>query len=86
MNTEFDFGFTAVTEEELDVVQNAASIINESQDSLDLLQEKVDNIYNLVQPLLNNLKMNPEKDYIHWPDRLEKVEQFSDLIDEVYKR
>jgi hypothetical protein len=35
---------------------------------------------------LNNLAANPEKDYIKWngKDRLAKIEQFRDKLEEVY--
>ena len=39
----------------------------------------------MIMPLLNNLAKNPEKDYIYWPNRLDKIEQFRDKLDEVYK-
>ena len=48
------------------------------------LKEKCDTLYNMIQPLLNNLQKNPEKEYIYWPNRLEKVEEFSDKLKEVY--
>jgi len=35
-------------------------------------------------PLLNNLKKNPEKEYILWPDRLKKVESFEDHLTKIY--
>ena len=38
----------------------------------------------LIMPLLNNLKTNPEKDYIYWPNRQEKVEQFETHIQGIY--
>ena len=82
---DFDFGFTAVTEDELEVVQKQASAVQETTHNLETLQSKVDTLYNMFQPLLNNLKANPEKDYIYWPNRMEKVEAFSDLLDEIYK-
>ena len=80
----FDFGFTAVTEDELEAVQSIkaeAEMINESSFEI---QEKLDKLYNSIQPLLNNLKANSEKDYIYWPNRLVKVEQFSDMLDKIY--
>ena len=49
------------------------------------VQQKCDSLYNMIQPLLNNLQKNPEKEYIYWPNRLEKVEEFSDKLSEVYK-
>ena len=42
-------------------------------------------MYNMIQPLLNNLQKNPEKDYIYWPNRMEKVEAFGDSLTAVYK-
>lgn len=77
----FDFGFTAVTEDELEVV----STLQEKADKTLDYQTRLENVYNAVQPLLNNLKANPEKDYIYWPNRLDKVEEFSDLLDKMYK-
>ena len=76
--TDFDFGFTAVDEEELESYQKVSSVASSTQD-------KVDKLYNAIIPLLNNLKANPEKDYILWPNRLEKVEQFEDLLTSIYK-
>jgi hypothetical protein len=35
--------------------------------------------------LLNNLKLNPEKEYILWPNRTEKIEQFEDHIQSIYQ-
>jgi len=42
-------------------------------------------LYNAILPLLSNLKANPEKDYIYWPNRTEKVEAFEDLIAGIIK-
>ena len=33
---------------------------------------------------LNNLKANPEKEYILWPDRLKKVEAFETHLQRIY--
>ena len=84
----FDFGFTAVTEEELDVVIEAKETAVMKTAGLDKTQEKCDTLYNMIKPLLNNLAKNPEKDYIHWPGKLrsKKIEEFSDKLDEVYNR
>jgi len=81
----FDFGFTAVTEEELDTVQALTQKSTDTQETADAVQDKIDKLYNAVIPLLNNLKKNPEKDYIHWPNRLGKVEQFEDMLTDIYK-
>jgi len=74
----FDFGFTAVDEEELESYKQVSSVASSTQD-------KVDKLYNAIVPLLNNLKANPEKDYILWPDRLKKVEQFEEYLTKIYQ-
>jgi hypothetical protein len=42
-------------------------------------------LYNAILPLLSNLKKNPEKDYIHWPNRTDKVEAFEDMISKIIR-
>jgi hypothetical protein len=81
----FDFGFTAVNEDELEAVQKAQQQVNTESTTAQTLQERLDNLYNAVTPLLNNLKKNPEKDYILWPNRLEKVEEFETYLQKIYK-
>lgn len=76
MSDFFDFGFTAVDENELEVVQQAQKVAVEAEGNAD----KLNQLYNAILPLLSNLKANPEKDYIYWPNRVEKVEQFEDHI------
>jgi len=80
----FDFGFTAVDEQELDAVQQAEQTIQATSAEASSAQERLEKLFNAIQPLLTNLKKNPEKDYIYWPNRLSKVEQFEDLIQGIY--
>ena len=81
----FDFGFTAVTEDELSTVQEANKTAIALSEQTDNKQNQLDSLYNAMIPLLNNLKMNPEKDYILWPNRLAKVEEFEDHLQKIYK-
>ncbi|RPG28974.1 MAG: hypothetical protein CBB72_016250 [Muricauda sp. TMED12] len=76
----FDFGFTAVNENELEAVQQAQQVAKTESSTKGELEDKLNNLYNAIIPLLTNLKMNPDKDYIYWPNRTEKVEQFEDMI------
>ena len=80
----FDFGFTLVDENELEAVQTATAQVASVSSSVEETQEKLNKLYNAIQPLLNNLKMNPEKEYILWPNRTEKIEQFEDHIQSIY--
>ena len=83
-NDIFDFGFTAVDETELQAVQDAQKAIGDTEVEAKTTQEKLDQLYNAITPLLNNLKANPEKEYILWPDRLNKVEQFESHLQKIY--
>ena len=74
----FDFGFTLVDEDELDTVQEIEQKVSETSSTVEATQEKLDKLFGAIQPLLNNLKANPEKELIKWPNRLEKIEAFED--------
>ena len=67
------------------VVFKTAAKLESSDSESAALEAKLNNLYNAILPLLSNLKKNPEKDYILWPNRVEKVEQFEDLISEIIK-
>lgn len=81
---DFDFGFTAVDESELDAVKQAKDTAQKMAVGVDATQDKIDKLYNAIQPLLTNLKKNPEKEYILWPNRIEKVDQFEDMLRKIY--
>ena len=82
---QFDFGFTAVDEDELEVVQKQTQKLESTAGKAEESEEKLNSLYNAILPLLSNLKANPEKDYIYWPNRTEKVEAFEDLIAGIIK-
>jgi hypothetical protein len=85
MNDIFDFGFTAVDESELEAVQALGATAKDVEEKASTTQDKLDKLYNAIIPLLNNLKKNPEKEYILWPNRLEKVEEFETHLQTIYK-
>lgn len=65
-----DFGFTLVSEKEL----------NSGQDQLN---SQLQQLYNAILPLLKNLQANPDKEYILWPNRTEKINLFKQKIDDI---
>jgi len=81
----WDFGFTAVDESELQAVQQATQTITQVASTAEETQAKLDRLYNAITPLLTNLKKNPEKEYILWPDRVNKVEQFESHLLKIYQ-
>jgi hypothetical protein len=77
---DFDFGFSAVDESELEVVRAATQQAEQLSSQVEATDAKAQLIYNAITPLLNNLKANPEKDYIYWPDRYSKLDAFADKL------
>lgn len=47
------------------------------------IRSKLHQVENLIMPLLHNLQANPDKDYIHWPNRKDIIQQQIDKILEV---
>jgi len=70
MEIENDFGFTFVDGEELNTAKTG-------------LTSQLQELYDAIIPLLKNLRANPEKDTIVWPNRKEKIEQFKQKIDAI---
>lgn len=86
-NIVYDFGFTIVDESELDAYQQAQEArekLEAASGSTQELEDRLHKLYNAIQPLLNNLKKSPERDYILWPDRLTKIEAFEDMLQDIY--
>ena len=81
----FDFGFTVVDESELEAVKKTQDTANDAAHLATTTQDRLDKLYNAITPLLNNLKKNPEKEYILWPNRVDKVEQFEDMLRKIYQ-
>ena len=82
---QFDFGFTAVDENELEAVQKVSTEASSASASLQETEDKLNKLYNAILPLLTNLKKNPEKEYILWPNRTEEIEEFEDHIASIIK-
>jgi hypothetical protein len=75
----FDFGFTAVDESELDIAKQAEELSAEAQSN----DQRLKKLYDSIVPLLANLKKNPEKEYIKWPNRVSKIEEFEAKISKI---
>jgi hypothetical protein len=76
-----DFGFSLVSEAELKkheellkkkVEEQSKIVVKATLDSKAKLQGLID----MVMPLLNNLTKDPDKTYILWPDRADKMTAF----------
>ena len=74
-----DFGFTAMDADEL------ASIDTKIVEKTTSATEVIESMDNFIRPLLENLMKDSDKDYIYWPNRTEKVEQFETVIANIIK-
>lgn len=80
-----DFGFSFVSGEELKKHQEMLQKkLDEHSEIIEKktveLQDRLNGLRDLVMPLLKNLTRNPELDYVYWPDRAKKVQEFIDKV------
>lgn len=68
---DFDFGFTGVDVPDPSVTKTA--------------QDKLDSLRTLLTPFLTNLMKDPDKKYLHWPDRVAKMTEFKAKVDAILK-
>ena len=67
-----DFGFTFIDS-------------NEIQQKVTSTEDKLAGLQAMIMPLLVNLKQNPEKDTIYWPDREKKINAFIKKMNDYIK-
>jgi hypothetical protein len=70
VDEDFDFGIEFTGDIDT-VVQERSKTVS---------HEKAEAMYNAILPLLNNLKKNPDKPTIVWPDREKKIDEFIDKL------
>lgn len=73
---EDDFGFSAVSAEDVVAVVEA----NPRN-----VKKSMIKIFDKINPLLRKLEDNPDKDYIHWPNRQERIRQFREDLQTLIK-
>jgi hypothetical protein len=89
-NLDNDFGFSLVSEAELKkheemlkkkVEEQSKIVVKTALDN----QAKLQELRDMIMPLLNNLAADPDKEYILWPKRAEKIQAFikkvNDFVD-----
>ena len=91
---EVDFGFTAVdadsvegnetdgteSTESIQRLENKIDALVSCADTEQIFRDKFEALESLMIPLLYNLKKNPDKEYIYWPDRESKLQSQIDQI------
>ena len=72
---EFDFG--------MDFADDLQEVIADQSIKANAAEAKAQKMYDMIMPLLNNLKKNPDKPNIVWPDRQKKIDDFIKKLDDV---
>ena len=64
--------------------QNLNAVLDEVEERTAAMREeckaKMGEVERMILPLLTNLMKNPQKEYIHWPNRAEKLQSQIDKI------
>jgi hypothetical protein len=64
--------------------ESLSSVLNEVEDRTNAMRDeckgKMAEVEALILPLITNLMKNPQKEYIHWPNRSEKLQTQIDKI------
>jgi hypothetical protein len=88
IETGFDFGFSAVTEDELkqyekqQITQLSQAAQNTAEEA-GTYKEKMELMYKMIIPLISNLSKDPQKEYILWPGRDKKLAEFKSKLDAI---
>lgn len=86
INMDFDFGFSAVTEDELKQYekQQINDLSNQHQAVVldaKTYKDKLNMMHAMILPLIANLSKDPQKEYILWPGRDKKLAEFKKKLD-----
>lgn len=85
----YDFGFSAVSETELKALERqlqaeVATKTTQLETVSKTYEEKLDTLYRMVIPLLQNLAKDADsKEYIYWPNRQKKMKDFIDKVEKL---
>jgi len=82
-----DFGFSLVSEKELKAHEELLKKKVEEQSKIVVKtaldnQAKLEGLRDMIMPLLINLAKDPDKTYILWPDRSDKIKSFIKKIND----
>jgi hypothetical protein len=76
---DFDFGFS-FSDEQVDNLKNDLSI---QQNELEDIKDRLSKLHNAIIPFLDNLCRDPDKATIHWPNRVEKIQDYKKKLQRI---
>jgi len=69
----FDYGFSLMSEEEVKKAEK--ELIDEQKGQLTETQRKLLGLKAMIWPLFEHLRQDPQKPYLFWPTRAEKISE-----------
>lgn len=81
-----DFGFSFVDEDFEEVksqVTKLETATKSDKETIEDLEKRLKAMHESIDPFLENLKKNPEKTTIYWPNRTEKISQFQQRLRQI---
>lgn len=81
-----DFGFSFVDEDFEEVksqVTKLETATKSDKETIEDLEKRLKAMHESIDPFLENLKKNPEKTTIYWPNRTEKISQFQQRLKQI---
>lgn len=80
----WDFGFSLVDEDELKSLERELTVENEKVTRIaSTYKEKYESLHDFTMGLLKEMSKDPKKAYIHWPDRINKINEFIRYIQDL---
>ncbi len=84
--TNEDFGFSFIDDEFNELkkqVKSNTSDFSKISEENETLKKNLKELFDLTNKFLENLKKNPEKTTIFWPNRAEKIEEFQEKLKQI---
>lgn len=76
----FDFGFSFAGAEIHEVEETLDVVIRNDKETIEDLEIRLKLLHSAIIPFLDNLCKNPEKTTIHWPNRVEKIQEYKQKL------
>ena len=82
---DFDFGFSAVTESELESIKALQEKASQTESIAEINTQKLQQIEKMIIPFVDKLMADSDKEYIYWPDRKKKLNLFRKALIEIIR-
>lgn len=79
---DFDFGFSFVSDNEEELTNTKEELKKIAATSYDA-EQRIRELYEAIEPFLDNLCRDPEKSTIHWPNRVKVIASYKAKLKQI---